>query len=196
MFMLTERLWTSIIPGNQWMNFVGRLVFPIFALISEIPYDLFKNGMSFFPFDQNVMFTLLIGLVALELLEKYKDHDQKYIISFLIVFIITLIGTILFVDYGGKGVLMILSFYFFKDSKSAQFAAIVILNVFLFQGYYIPIDIFNTTIDFQTQGFAVLTLPLIWLYNDKKSDPSRFNRQIAYWFYPVHMYILYFLMSR
>lgn len=167
MFMLTERLWASIIPGNQWMNFVGKLAFPIFALISEIPYDLFKNGMSFFPFDQNVMFTLLIGLVALELLEKYKDHDQKYIISFLIVFIITLIGTILFVDYGGKGVLMILSFYFFKDSKSAQFAALVILNVFLFQGYYIPIDIFNTTIDFQTQGFAVLTLPLIWLYNDK-----------------------------
>ena len=29
--MLCDHMWATIVPGNQWMNDLGRLAFPIFA---------------------------------------------------------------------------------------------------------------------------------------------------------------------
>ena len=31
LFMLIDHMWATVIPGNMWMNFVGRLAFPIFC---------------------------------------------------------------------------------------------------------------------------------------------------------------------
>lgn len=30
-FMVVDHLWATIVPGNQWMTWVGRVAFPIFA---------------------------------------------------------------------------------------------------------------------------------------------------------------------
>ena len=91
--MMLDHLWASVIPGNRWMTMLGRCAFPIFAfmvaegyvhtsdvkkymkrlfvfaLISEIPFNLFYIGAPIFPFHQNVMFTLLYGLLILYQLE-------------------------------------------------------------------------------------------------------------------------------
>ena len=216
--MLVDHLWASVIPGNQWMTFVGRLAFPIFAfqivegyhhtssvknykkrllifaLLSEIPYDLFKNSTMFYPFDQNVMFTLLIGLFMIDGLNKQKDQSIKaYAKSGVIIFIAYFIATAFFVDYGGHGILMILVFYLFKDHKLLQLAGLFLINVVLFEGFYIPIEFMNHTFEFQTQGFALLALPFIWLYDGQKHHASVFVKQFAYWFYPAHMLILYLI---
>lgn len=29
--MLLDHLWATIVPGNDWMTFLGRMAFPIFA---------------------------------------------------------------------------------------------------------------------------------------------------------------------
>ena len=29
--MLLDHMWATIVPGNDWMTFIGRLAFPIFA---------------------------------------------------------------------------------------------------------------------------------------------------------------------
>ena len=79
--MLCDHMWATVIPGNNWLTAVGRLAFPIFAyqvaegfflthdrkkylgrmfifaLISEIPFDLLYYSSVVFPFHQNVMFT-------------------------------------------------------------------------------------------------------------------------------------------
>lgn len=33
LFMLLDHLWASVIPGNNWMTYAGRLAFPIFAFL-------------------------------------------------------------------------------------------------------------------------------------------------------------------
>ena len=29
--MLLDHLWATVVPGNNWMTYVGRMAFPIFA---------------------------------------------------------------------------------------------------------------------------------------------------------------------
>ncbi len=92
-FMLIDHTWATIVSGNQWMTCVGRLAFPIFAflitegyahtrdwkvyakrlfwfgVISEIPFNLMIFSSPIFPFHQNVMFTLLLGLLSIHFWE-------------------------------------------------------------------------------------------------------------------------------
>ncbi|MBQ7934289.1 MAG: conjugal transfer protein TraX [Lachnospiraceae bacterium] len=94
--MLLDHAWATIIPGNDWMTWLGRMAFPIFAfqlaegfvhtsdvnkyikrllifaLISELPLNLIFGGGLFFPFHQNVMFTLLFGLLAVRSVDKLR----------------------------------------------------------------------------------------------------------------------------
>ena len=131
--MLLDHLWGTIVPGNNWMTYVGRIAFPIFAfqaadgyfhthdfkgyckrlaifaLISEIPFNLMIMGSPIFPFHQNVMLTLLLGLLAC----KAWDHRKWWKLA-----LILLAGIITFPDYGVLGVASVLMFHVFRGSSS------------------------------------------------------------------------------
>lgn len=221
-FMTLDHMWATIIPGNQWMTYVGRLAFPIFAfqisegfihtsnykkylkrlfifgLLSEIPFNLMTNSSFIYPFHQNVMFTLALGLLTIRAIENYKKNpkNKKLLLALLAFFLYPLIATFGFTDYGSMGVWTVVIFYIFRDFKFAwifQLASMVLLNMILFQGRYIPVELFGRTWDFQTQGFAVLSLIPIWLYNGKKGSNSPIFKYSMYIFYPGHMLILYLL---
>ena len=73
-FMLMDHLWATLLPAQDWLTCVGRLAFPIFAfmavegyfhthsfkkyilrlllfaVLSEIPFDLMYGGTWFYPF--------------------------------------------------------------------------------------------------------------------------------------------------
>ena len=134
--MLFDHLWATIVPDNQWMTCVGRLAFPIFAfmisegyvhtsdykkyakrlfifgLISEIPFNLMSAGFFIYPFHQNVMFTLLLGLLSIREIDRFKkDFKVKTgIFCLLKVALFLLIGTVGFVDYNAMGILVIIGF--------------------------------------------------------------------------------------
>ena len=92
-FMLMDHLWATLLPAQDWLTCIGRIAFPVFAfmtvegyfhthnlkkymlrlllfaLISEIPFDLMYGGTWFYPIHQNVIWTLLMGLLGIHLME-------------------------------------------------------------------------------------------------------------------------------
>ncbi len=97
--MLCDHMWATIIPGNLWLTCLGRLAFPIFAyqivegffctrsfrrywgrlflfaLLSEVPFNLMYGGSPVYPFHQNVLFTFCLALLLVRLLEKVRERS-------------------------------------------------------------------------------------------------------------------------
>ena len=218
--MLLDHLWATLVPGNFWMTYLGRAAFPIFAfqisegffhssdrrryakrlflfaLLSEVPFDLIYGGTVLYPFHQNVMFTLLLGLLACCAIDRARGERTaratlRGALSVAGILLLSLIGM---VDYGWKGVMTVVAFYLLRDfpfAWLAQFVALMLLNIVLFKGQTIPL----LGWDFPTQGFAVLSLLPIWLYNGRRGGGGKALQYAFYAFYPVHMLVLYLLFS-
>lgn len=54
-----------------------------------------------------------------------------------------------------------------------------------------PLDVFNM----QIQSYALLALPLIYLYSGKRGYDSKVFRIISYLYFPVHLIILYLIFA-
>ena len=223
-FMLCDHLWATIIPGNQWLTCLGRLAFPNFAfmivegyfhtgnlkryalrlflsaLISEIPFNLMYSSSVIFPFHQNVIWTLLLGLGLIHINELAARKGKiwlRILTGCITVIAGFLLGTLTMVDYFGVGVVTILVFYFFRKRKwwclLGQIVILYYLNVEVLSGLYFEITILGKTIHIVQQGLALLALVPIWLYQGRKGNKSKVFQYICYGFYPVHMLLLYLL---
>jgi len=142
-FMFIDHFW-RIIPGQNWMNCVGRLAFPIFAfllvegffhthnrrvyalrllsgaIVSEIPFNLMFGGFFLWEY-QNIMWTLFIGFLLMWTLEWVKDlglHPTiPYFTSAAVVVVGFAAGCLFHVDYEGVGILTVLAFYFCRGNS-------------------------------------------------------------------------------
>ncbi len=222
MFMVFDHLWATLISGNDWMTYIGRLTFPIFAflisegfihtsnvrkyifrllgfaLISEIPFNLFYGGSWFYPYHQNVMFTLLLGLLGIVVIDKArKEKTAKAIGKAVLLLIPISLGAFIgFPDYGFWGYLTVIMFYLFRGFPFAwvlQLAGMILLHIVLPEGQNLIVDIFGKTLEFPVQSFAVLALIPIWLYGGKKGKGGKILQYGFYAFYPVHMLVLYLI---
>lgn len=220
--MLLDHLWAMVVPGSQWMTYAGRIAFPIFAFqiaegarhtsdfrryalrllafacLSEIPFDLMYASTVFYPFHQNVMFTLLLGLLAVRGLERARRERtaKTAALGALGLLGAWLAGTIGMVDYGGMGVLTVAVFCVFRGFPLAQLGqvvSLVLLNMVFFKGEYLSIEVFGCALELQTQGFALLALIPIWLYGGEKGRGGRALQYGSYAFYPLHMLALYLI---
>lgn len=92
----------------------------IFALLSEIPFDMAVFGRVVYPYGQNVYFTLSIGLCTLAVLDRFRyRHGTRYIAARLAVAGLSAYAAeILDVDYHWKGVLFILLFYYTRNLRT------------------------------------------------------------------------------
>lgn len=220
--MLLDHLWGTIVPDSLWMNCVGRIAFPIFAfqlaegaihtsdmdgyarrllkfaIISEIPFNLMMGGIPVYPFHQNVLFTLLLGLMGIRSIREAQAAETKKaaVKGGLKVVLFGLISMVGFVDYGIMGYATILAFYLlrgFKLARLCQFVVLLMLNQILFSGLCVPVTVLGVEILFHYQCFAVLALIPIWLYNGQQGGSSAFVRKLSYIFYPAHMLAIYLL---
>lgn len=222
LLMLSDHIWATYMSFGDWMTYIGRLAFPIFAffiaegfcrtsdvkkyalrllgfgIISELPFNLFYSSRAFNPYHQNVMFTLLLGLLAIIVIDRLKkDRSGKNIaLSALWILLIAVASVIGFVDYGFLGVLTVVMFYVFRDFPFAwvlQLVGMVCINIVFFEGQVIPFELFGKAFEIPIQGFAVLALIPIWLYGGKRGKKNKALQYGFYAFYPVHMLILYLI---
>lgn len=221
LFMLCDHLWGTIVPGNDWLTCIGRISFPIFAfmivegyfrtkslkkyvwrllifaVVSEIPFNLAMGSSIFYPIHQNVLWSFLIAIGLIWLNEKAKEKSKFW------VRICTGIGTVLLgyivglltmVDFYHAGILTVLVFYFCKERKwwcyIAQFLCLWYINVELLGGFGYEIPLFGQTFFFQRQSFALLALIPIWLYRGKQGYHSKALQYVYYAFYPLHLLLL------
>lgn len=219
-FMLCDHLWGTILPW-EWLTCVGRLAFPIFAfmivegyyhthnlrqyilrllilaIVSEIPFNLLYVGTFFYPFHQNVIWTFLIGLLLICLIERSKKSGRKWIVclvSFAAIVIGFLAGFVVISDYYGTGVLTVLVFYFFRGRKwwnfLGQLICLYIINFEMLGGLYYPIVLFGHEFELLRQGLAILVLIPIWLYRGRQGYHTKAFQYFCYAFYPVHMLLI------
>ena len=142
----------------------------LFALISEIPYDLINAGTL--PFErQNVFFTLLLGFLGLWCLSKFREMPLG---SSLALIALGICAAKLNADYGWKGFLLILLLYLLAEQPMIQcFAGITLLG---------------------WPGGVACAFPFLNLYNGERGFVrGRAAKYFFYCFYPVHLTILWLL---
>ena len=94
----------------------------LFALVSEIPFDLAIMGRLFDPVHQNVFFTLLIGLLAMMLCDYFRMQAQP-VAQVLVLILAMVLAWALHTDYGYRGVLLIELLYIFRYDRMKQVVA-------------------------------------------------------------------------
>jgi len=192
---------------------IGRLAFPIYcfllvegvfytknprryglrlltgALLSEIPYDLaFYGGMNWQ--SQNVMITLLLGFVMLEIMKKAPKLLMKLLTVIPFAFLAEGLGT----DYGAMGIQVIALFAFTRDlplKMMWQFFGIW----FIFSPNHLMMLNWLGKFSVTTQELAVFAVLPIALYGGHKTTKSRVLQWVFYLFYPVHLLILYLIQT-
>lgn len=162
-FLLVE----GFIHTRNVKKYAGRLF--LFALISEIPFDLALKGNWYFPAKQNVYFTLLIGLLVLIGISFItEDMTCRRIFCILPIAAGMYLSWLIDTDYNYKGVFLIAVLYLLKHARLYQCiggAAAV--------SWELP---------------APLAFLPVYLYNGSRGLRMKY---FFYWFYPVHLLALH-----
>ena len=191
--MLIDHIGHVLFPEVMILRIVGRVSFPIFAyllaegfvytrdvkkymlrlgifaLLSEIPYDLAIMGSVLEFSHQNVFFTLFIGVLVLYLMSQVKNIILQYAVVAAGILVCCLLHT----DYSNIGILLIFIFYVFRERKIEKLLIVGLIFIGLTSGL---------------QLYALLALPLLALHN-RELGPKM--KAFFYLFYPSHLLILY-----
>ena len=170
------------------MRLIGRLAFPIFcfllvegfrytrnrwayarrlglfALVSEIPFDLALHQQIFYWGGQNVYFTLFLAFLAMGLMTYFKD--RSYLAGGSVV-LLALLAELLATDYGAYGVVFVVLLHYYDQNRLRQLAMVALMGLAQL-----------------TASLAVIPLAC---YNGRK---GRGNSKVFYLFYPVHLLVL------
>lgn len=190
-------------PEGIVLHTIGRLAFPIFAflfaegmqhtkniyvyalrclifaLISEVPFDLVFCGEITLE-HCNVMFTFLFA-ITFECVLRWADTKAKKLLAFAVGIACIFAADYFTCDYGMYGVILVWILYYLRDLKQLRFIVAAIVMLYAYR-------------DSTLQPYMVLAFPLLLLYNGKRGFIKTSAASIAcYAFYPVHLIILWAL---
>ncbi len=206
--MVIDHIGAYFFPQLLILRIVGRFSFPIFswliatgyrhtqnqfrylsrllflAIISQLPFYLANSTTRSQSLNLNIFFTLSFGLLAIMSFDKIKSQVLK-IISLTLLFFVAEIAKF---DYGGFGVISILTFHIFYLQHIKTFIIQMLLwsSSFLFQ--IIQTQGHTLTLNF----LSPLSIIFIKSYNFK---PGSKHKLFFYLFYPVHLIIIYLIKS-
>lgn len=219
--MLIDHTGSLLFPTLNVLRFIGRLAFPIFAfllaegcrntknktkyatrlfifaILSELPFNLMTTKNLLAPTHQNVLWTLLIALLVITGID-YTVKNFSIVPQLIFCTAIPVAGfsiaNLLNTDYNAGGVAMVLLFYIFHDksikSKLCQLVGMLFITIYVIGSFknYIDIGIYKGIVPFEV--LATLSLALIWMYNGEKGIDNKAFKALAYSFYPCHIIIL------
>lgn len=204
-FILVEGFFHT---GNQ-KKYQQRLF--IFAILSEIPYDLAFGYLNFdtvnipyiishlqYPVDsslsaflsiafqqQNVLFTLFLGFTAMLCLENIqKSHPISVMEVITVLLIFCCLSEVFRVDCGAAGILCILAFYY-TYKKRGNSISLPLKNSLI---GIAPVALLTNLSLFPVQLFSLADSLILRCYNGKKGTG---NKYLFYLFYPLHLLLLY-----
>ena len=195
--MVIDHVGAILFPDQIWMRVIGRVAFPIyayclaegfrytsdyrrylgrlalFAILSEIPFDLAFYGVPFSFAHQNVFFTLTLGLILLWVLERCREQLLLCAGAFAV---LCFLAQALHMDYGAGGLLMVFAFYLAQQGTSPWigWGIFVFINLFGYAG--------------GLQWAAIIALLPIGLYSGKAGKKKQ---RFFYWIYPLHLLLLW-----
>jgi hypothetical protein len=151
--MLIDHIGYLFLPSMMIFRTIGRIAFPIFAyligigydhtsslkkyvlrlfifaLVTQIPYSFFNRNLTFEPYNLNILFTLVLGLIFIHLINdsiqllkgkgsiKYLRILMNISVLFMILYInefVKFVGYGRGLEYGWYGIVLILIFYYTK----------------------------------------------------------------------------------
>lgn len=204
--MLLDHIGATMVPGYG-LRIIGRIAFPIFCflmaegayhtknprkyclrlvigmLLAELPFDLAFRLRPTWEY-QSVMVTLLLGFLAVELIQNTKNDFVK---------LLAVCGGFALAewahtDYGGLGVLLVV---LFSQTRGKLWLQTVLVAMFAWMLDSFPVQVLGISVPIEM--FAVLAMVPISLYSGRKVTSSRAVQWGFYLFYPVHLTVLVFV---
>lgn len=199
--MLVDHIGVMFFDDVILLRIVGRIAFPIycfllvegffhtsdvkkymmrlgiFAIISEIPFNMLATKHVFDFGYQNVFITLFIGLVMIWAMHGTVSMYKNPMFNTIYLILAMAAAYVLKTDYSVYGIAIIYIFYYFRQMREQGCLALVLASV----------------LGGRIQMAAALAVPFIMLYNGKKG-PKPADRKLVkygfYIFYPLHILIL------
>ena len=160
----------------------------LFALISEVAFDIGFNNVLFETYSNNVFFTLGLGLIGIIIISRieniyhaFKDKINKvrlnigcFLSGLCFVFALGIFADEIFrCDYGFSGVLCIICMYIFRNNITIGYILGVLSTVLL-----------NSNM---MQIYALFGLLFVMKYDGEKGKSMKY---FFYLYYPLHILIL------
>lgn len=141
----------------------------VFALLSEVPFDLAFHDTPFFPGGQNVFLTLVLGLFAVWILKGWRLQIWRLPLGLLVP---AFVAQVLRTDYGAVGVLVIALMFLLRERPWVR-AVVCTVVLVAFNALEWPVAV---------------SFLLIALYNGERGRQSKY---FFYGFYPGHLVALW-----
>ena len=212
-------------PGTLWLRLIGRIAFPLFCwgivigsektrnwkryalrliILAFISQPFYMLALNHTLTQFSVMATLFLGFMAIQgmRLKWHCSHIWAPLVSLLIAASFTM-------DYGWRGVLLIILMYLAKDSRGGLSALMVSFCLYWGAGgtaiprpvvswlTSTPLNTINQGLNellglFKLQSLAILALPLMLL---QSNSGIRIPKWASYLAYPGHLCLLWLLKS-
>ena len=227
--MVLDHVASAFFNSNMVMRTIGRLAFPIYAfliaegyyhiknnpekvkkhfirlfvltVVSEPIYDLFEEGSFFYWDSQSVMPVLLLGMMGLMIIERFRDQPV-----FIGVFCAISAGFTYFAktNYKLTGVLMIIFFYWFVSCCREwpvwkKYAVLMVfakayLILYNWSRYGFPawgrlIEMVRSR-SYSWSLIYIVIMLIFALYNGRNGYKNRILNTVYAWFYPAHLLLL------
>ena len=197
--MLIDHIGCVLFPSLRWLRIIGRLAMPIycfcvseglihtrsrkdyllrvfiFALVSELPFDLAFNG-GFELGSQNVMFTFACAIPGVDLCDYIRSRSSSItakIFSIAAALAFAAFAEVINTDYGIFGVVLVYFFYFFRSRPVLRLAAAVL---------FITVTCWG-----KLELYCLPAFLLLAAYNGERGAGFKY---LFYSFYPVHLTVL------